>query len=331
MKTIILVAGLMVILLIGSVNAQDVLAKDQKRVCTSTSETVTNKDGTITKTLYGGKAYGYDGAGCVKIEDMESLKGEFDVVYKEFDGIHDFEVVDFNLTSITLKPYVRTTIGLNEYIPLKIDDVTISNIIYSRITDRMTFLIQGDDILNKNFTFGSASTTIILQDPDTEILDDTYVRESSPTTPGGSAYSLYVGTYPSTSAPSWALYKFNISSFSGVNVINASFCAYLGYEMYEGDEDIYITVSGSSVIDWDESSLTWNTRPLPETHTIFYNEYFENYNPPTEYNCLIVLNIWILLIHKITLHLLLITQQQALVIMFSIEQRNTIIQINTHI
>ncbi|KKK46833.1 hypothetical protein LCGC14_3161290, partial [marine sediment metagenome] len=152
---------------------------------------------------------------CKGIREAESLKGYFSIRYLKNDGIHDFEIVDFNYTSIELKVFVRDSKELNKDIPIKVDGIQKKTKRLTSLSDKPTIIFKSDNILASNYSFGSESTTIMLQDPDTETLDDDDPFESGDST----TWTIY-GSLNPTRTPSGI--KFNISEIPAGNQIDAA-------------------------------------------------------------------------------------------------------------
>ena len=150
---------------------------------------------------------------CRQIKEAKSLKNGFYVETLKDDKVNSIEVIDFNYTCITIRP--RTT-DYNKEIPVKINDVAIGTVNYpSMFSTPKTIeictetdgdlLITDKDTLNKytdqrkwpestlsmNFTFGSESTTIQLQDNETDMLGDVWI-DNYGEEPGERPYNIIV-------------------------------------------------------------------------------------------------------------------------------------------
>lgn len=175
---------------------------------TPSSDTSCN-NGSCTKTLYSGIRNVYEDGRWKRVENARSLMNKgFEVVYLEDDGIHKIEVIDFNYTSITVELRMIDSKKLNENVPVKIwqinqtkeidynNNIAISKEQSKSIEERYKetydnifqetkkfYSISEQSIKTYDFgpgkimEFGFNSTTIMLQDADTENTDDvsTYV------------------------------------------------------------------------------------------------------------------------------------------------------------
>jgi len=87
---------------------------------------------------------------------------------------------------------------------------------------------------------------------------DTYIQSSYPDDNHGSDSPVYAGCYNDGSPSNYALFNFDISGIVGKAIANATLNLYLsGGSNYAGGEiRVYRILK-----DWDESTVTWNTRP----------------------------------------------------------------------
>ena len=132
----------------------------------------TCKDGKCNLVLYSGTRFVEQDDTWVDVQDARSLKDIYTIRYLKNDGIHDFEIVDLNYTSITLKVFVKDAKELNKDIPFKVDDAQKTTKKLISLSDKATVTFTSNNIFASNYSFGSKSTTIILQDADTENLND---------------------------------------------------------------------------------------------------------------------------------------------------------------
>jgi len=165
---------------------------------TPTTDTTCN-NGICNKVLYSGVRNVYEDNQWKKVEDARSLKDKgFDVVVLEDDKNYPVEVLDFNYTSITVKLNPKGIKIFNEDVPIRIwnnndtkdinfqQDVLDGKVISKGIDDykeqmdkifeeevRFNLLNQEEEKtyefgMEKILEFGFNSTTIMLQDADTE-------------------------------------------------------------------------------------------------------------------------------------------------------------------
>jgi hypothetical protein len=186
------------------------------------------------ETLYGGTRFIQEDSIWKPIEDARSLKDWFLVAYLENDPDFNITVVDFNYTWIDLILDFQGNYTEYEYdvednkIKLKLklnlsgDNYDLEYEVEDNVTQPMMVEIYGNPF--GKIRFGGNSTTVQLQDADTENLDDTY-SYASDTSNNGASVSLYVGKKSSTSELYHTWIKFNTSSVpTGINMTDA----YLG-------------------------------------------------------------------------------------------------------
>lgn len=168
------------------------------------------------------------------------------VVVLEDDGIHGIDVTDFNLTCVTIRPHSKdvSRFEYNIDVPIKVDNSIIG---YSKIPGPLSPIIDvpicdKEGIFYKNISYGFASTTIQLQDADTENLADTSIAAS--TTHGR------------------GIIKFNTSNRipDGYDILDSHLCFYVQiYLNWDGSMNFYYLDNQS----WDESLSTdslWDMR-----------------------------------------------------------------------
>jgi len=213
--------------------------------------------------LYSGTRYVYEDAQWKRIEDARSLKDKgFYVKYLKKDSRYDFEIIDFNYTTIKFKPVIKDSNELNKHIPIKIDNIKRTTVLYNSLSDRQGFIFKSDNIFANNFTIGSASTSIILQDADTETLDDTYVSYANQNSSYGDfSYIQLSAGIPTYDAKDRNYVKFNISQIPSGQKIDEAILWIYYYE-----NDIYaanMNVSIHHVYNhtWDEGITNWNIQP----------------------------------------------------------------------
>lgn len=216
---------------------------------TATSDTNCN-NGVCTKTLYSGVRNVYEDNQWKKIESARSLKDKgFEINYLEIDDNFPLEVVDFNYSSITVRLNPKGIKVFNQNIPVRIWDrndtksmefdeaVSKGEKISNGVVDykekmnkvfeedRNFWLLNQEDVVTYNFglskvlEFGFNSTTVILQDADSEVLEDTYTQNGNDTS-RGSEQTIRLGR---DNYEYMIFIKFNLSSINtDVTLINAS-------------------------------------------------------------------------------------------------------------
>ncbi len=219
----------------------------------------TCKDGKCDLVLYSGTRFVQQDNTWVDVRDARSLKGIYTIKYLKNDGVHDFEIVDLNYTSIELRVFVKDIKELGKNIPFKVDGIQKTTRRPIFLSDRFTVTFTSDNIFASNYSFGTKSTTIILQDADTENLEDTYVREDSPTGNAGSSVGLILNT---GSGNFWRIYiKFDITQITADSTIdNAVF--YI-FKNGGSSEQNLKNISVHHVFNhtWKEEIITWNNQP----------------------------------------------------------------------
>ena len=259
-KKIVLVLLLAIVLVVPLVSAATTYTPTTDKVC---NELV------CTQILYSGIRNVYEDDTWKRVENARSLKDKgFNVVYLEEDKDYPLEVIDFNSTSISLD--LKHWSLFNDPVDLKIwkpnEESIISNFkgTYEKILDKdevfnifdfgskaVVYNIKIGDIIE----FGPNSTIILLQEADTENLDDSHVSKSSPNTNYGSNDGIEI---LSSGALNNRLYiKFNISVLNPTHKVVIA-----NLSLYTSDSlDIDLSVYRVNYTSWDESSITWNNQP----------------------------------------------------------------------
>jgi hypothetical protein len=171
-------------------------------------------EGSRCNTILGKTIWVRDSDGfCKNIEDAKSLKSRFSVEYLEDDKVNGIEVIDFNYSCITIKPYWQSlSFKFGKNVPFKIDGVVqgfvkIPNVLSPLVS--LTFCPL-ESVLDHNYSFGEKSTTIQLQDANTENLEDTHSYEDSIDRDVGITTYIRTGG-GDTNERAETLIKFNIS------------------------------------------------------------------------------------------------------------------------
>ena len=221
---------------------------------------------------------------CKKIEEAKSLKNSPITCVVEADGEHLVECLDYNLTAIELNLQIKDKLQeksiplsiIKPVINVSIDKKTgeeISKIVYEEkskenlvFNDVLTSTKEYEGWIPLNslegefIKFGENSTTIQLQDADTENLEDTYIDSMSPPSNYGSDYSMSVGhgvIIPNLIEPNWRSFvKFNTSGIPESSTINN---ADLYMYIVEGSGTSFV-VRQLKNLSWDEGDITWNNQ-----------------------------------------------------------------------
>ena len=242
---------------------------------TSSTETVCN-NGICTKTLYSGIRNVYEDDQWKKVENARSLKNKgFKVNILEDDKDFPIEVIDFNYTSITVKLNPDGLSIFNKDVPIRIwnENITkkeqfLQDVIdgkevsegildYKKEMDNILEEEIGFNLLNQKETktynfnigdileFGYNSTTIQLQEADTENLEDATFDEDS--TRDGTE-NLLLSDFVDGGGEITFI-KFNISSIpSGQQIENATLCLRNYNDVSASNEILEI---------WRVSNQTW--------------------------------------------------------------------------
>lgn len=260
---------------------------------TTTTKTDCN-DGICTKTLYSGIRYVNEDDTWKPVEQAKSLLGYYDITYLEQDGYHFVYVEDFNYTSTKL---ILKFQGDPEEFEYEVEEDKIKNkykIIETvidnngepieqeteyefELEDEYNSLTIPIGLIGRKFKFGSNSTTIVLQDANTENLDDTRGFEYYPTREYGA--STYMILSYNDGFSEFSILKFKISDIPIDSLIlDSQFGVYVlqnGLEPNEGyNFTTYLihnnyTISGQEWTEGDSVSgadavapeVNWNTLP----------------------------------------------------------------------
>ena len=141
-------------------------------------------DGVCELTIYGGIKFVKEKGEWIEKTKARSLKESeiFKITIKEDDKIHGIEVVDFNYSCATIKPYAEdiTKFEYDTNIPVKIDGTIEGYIKIPGVLSPLTEVTICDEtIIEKEISFGKESTTISISGTTNNI--DTMVREQYPT------------------------------------------------------------------------------------------------------------------------------------------------------
>lgn len=196
--------------------------------------------------------------------EAKSLKDtDYKMVFTEIDKDYPMDIIEYNATSVTLD--LKRWEILNTAIPIKIHDgnketpketFTETFNLFDLGKKRRTFYMKKGEFL----TFGDNSTTITLQTPNTENLQDAYVEYGSPTTNRGSLQYLVLREKASFKERIYI--TFNISSIpEGSTILDSTLYLYI-YLNNLGAGDYLNATLHNVTFSWEESSITWNNQPL---------------------------------------------------------------------
>lgn len=221
--------------------------------------------------LYSGIRNVFENNTWKRTEDAISLKDKgWDIVYLDNDPRYKIDVIDFNATTIEFEVSVTDPKDLNKDIPVKFlkynEDFNYTNFNEKNLDSEPTFkdTYYEDSRIEKSFSdidskeyininsfdlgtiieFGENSTTIMLQEPGTENLEDLYVLEQYPDNNyGGPAQNTMGAGVSSSSDEIQTFIKFNLSTLPPDSLISDSVLAfYFNNETYESGDNPNISI-----------------------------------------------------------------------------------------
>jgi hypothetical protein len=238
---------------------------------TPSSETICN-NGKCNLVLYSGIVNVYEDNKWKKVEDAKSLKGSGIDCVVNSDGENIAKCLDWNYTSVTLELSKDKNFG-NTPIRVLIENETASkekenkefiekkrdNYNFNSKEDKKQVLVKANigDIIH----FGENSTTITLQEANTQNLADVYTEN-------------YYGFYYTSDASQRLvfgraqfiyniqniMFKFNISiiGLNNTNLIDSSLNLYSVYNAVNSTGYYNTTTYGMYNTSWNEGSLNWS-------------------------------------------------------------------------
>jgi len=240
------------------------------------------------KTIWVNDSYGT----CQPIEKAKSLKNGFYIEYLEIDPSFNLTVNDFNISymNMTLEfvgnpadypTFCQITDELNAKCDFKLDEKWNEYDEEGNVTEKKQLkfqykweikqgeIIKGDkvkyeykeNVMGKKFSFGGNSTTIQLQDANTENLEDTYIAENAPITNYGANNYLYAGEDSVTDKQRLSYLKFNITPIpEGQTIIDSKLCLFVTTNLYDTGETATAWVYELDNQIWVETNPTWNKK-----------------------------------------------------------------------
>jgi len=192
-------------------------------------------NGICTLTLYSGIRNVYEDKTWKRVEHAKSLKNSgIELVFKERDSKWPLEIIDYNLTHavVNLK-------GKNTVIEFDVDKI---------------------------FKYGPNSTTIVLQENDTENLEDTYFYGQTPDANKGDEGAMYLANEAGWEGE--ALIKFDLTSVPVSSQIeNSDLFIFIYSNAYDTAELVNVSVKELDNQTWvegtgasDGSELCWNNQ-----------------------------------------------------------------------
>ena len=256
--------------------------QDQPTITYTSSTDTICKDGTCNLIIYSGIRNVYEDGNWKRIENARSLKDKgFNVVYLENDSVHLIGVVDFNYSSITLNfSYDENYPNISEYeyeieegkMKTKFKIIRINETNGEEYEEEIEIEIEEGDKseftlnevpLGKKFQLGGNSTTITLQDNETENLGDITILEGQPDTSYPDSTAISVGEHI-TDDINQCYIKFNITAIPDSMIINnATLSLFMFANLYDSGETASIRVYEVDNQTWIEDNITWNNPVLP--------------------------------------------------------------------
>ena len=185
----------------------------------------------------------------IPVQDAKSLMDKtwegrplFYVDYLKKDERYDFEILDFNYTDIKFNMILKDDKLLNEAIPFRVDekavikDKKVEEKVFTSLDEKATMEYKTDNIFAKNYTIGSASTTIMIRGNVSSSTADLRYFEVSPFNSGTQQ-------------------KWNISAIPNGVLLDEAMVCYHAFEYYDatGAFDADVDVWRVNDQAWDES------------------------------------------------------------------------------
>jgi len=234
--------------------------------------------------IIGGQRYAKEDRVWKAVEESKSLygvEGGYDVVYLEQDPNYVVNIHDFNYTWISFNVESKEK---GVFVRFNGNEMTKS--IY---VPTGNYEYYGEVIGLDNISFGKGSTTIILQDNDTENLDDTHIRSDHPTYGNGAATSFCNVANSSDALES--LLRFNITSVPDGSTIDDSILhLWMSTEAIDSNEEYHVDIHHTfpysiyNISDdpWEEGDeqnavstppeLIYDERPISGEYNTTYEE-----------------------------------------------------------
>lgn len=262
-KLIIILIFISVIILSSSAQ---VIVKPKANVITtythSTKKTC-DENGRCNVILYSGTMFGYEN-GWKPIEELVSFKNSTNIeCIVKIDGDLKAECIDYNATAIKVRlTPSQSIISKESIIPIKIVDKyngsDVKQIINQDFDEENIIEKWFNVMMDESLHFGENSTTIILQDANTENLDDSYVAKNTPTTVCGAYQYLQVVDRYTNGYTNRGYHKFDTSDLpESYTIDDAKLCIYVYSSGVTYDVSVHHVYDDA----WVEESITWNNQP----------------------------------------------------------------------
>lgn len=258
----------------------------EKETTTKTASTKTTcKDGRCNLILYSGIRFVKEDNVWKELWEARSLKDSGIKCIVESDGIHLAECEDFNYTHRRIKTSINSLSAIDK---TKVP-ITVYSEEYNFETEKIEVIEKSKEVYNFELTpnrdewikasygdiikVGDKSTTIMLQESDTENLDDAYVNKNPSDDDDCWGATPVLSIRPQTTDTSRTYIKFNISAIPSEQSIDSA-TLYLYQYWDEGAMNILVhhlyyhnwtegtVVSGTNVAGQDYTmNITWNNQP----------------------------------------------------------------------
>lgn len=236
---------------------------------TPTTKTVCD-GGTCTKTLYSGTRFGYEDSTWKPVESLRSYVGSTNIeclVTEDDDTGAICE--DYNATHISLNLSLKNMSMVGDPIPVKIINSSGMeipgrrvNIQFSKGDERIVQAIPYS--IGESIHIGEDSTTVILQDADTENLDDCRTYEAIPDNNYNGEATIDADT---NTFYAYGWIKFAMPTIPDSSDITESLLCLVTESIATGKAN-WTDVYNSTNITWSEELITWNTQDLASLDTL---------------------------------------------------------------
>jgi len=251
---------------------------EEKEEITYTPSTETHcNNGKCWTSLYSGIRFVNEDGKWKNVEDARSLKGSGIECIVESDGENLVKCLDWNYTSIKLEFSIKSTSIMQKEVPIKIYERNENGDLVLKSETKESFSsfnnkkgVELSDFRYGNVIhFGEKSTTIQLQDADTENLDDCRVYELDPDNKAGSYQYINFGFH-------YTVYiKFNITEIPDDKTVDdANVFFFIYSNSYDAGETCTSDIYGVNNNTWNETTLTWNNR-MDVNDFLYRNDTFD--------------------------------------------------------
>ncbi|MFH0978134.1 MAG: DNRLRE domain-containing protein [Candidatus Woesearchaeota archaeon] len=247
-----------------------------------TTNTETHCDGSSCNlAIYSGTRFVLEDGTWKKIESAHSLKDTLKYSIEQDPGF-PVEVVDFNLTSITLNVGIASSWNLLRGIPLRVYSRfnstalprdTSGNIVNKDISvnffskEKKTAVIDLSDtaetVLTQAFKWGEHSTLVTIRDTSSKNLGDAYIRSQATYNRTNYGTDIRLMVRNTTTSMMYSLIKFNLSQIPREALVeNARLHLHIYANNLPSGASANISVYRIyHTYNWTETGVTWAKRP----------------------------------------------------------------------